>query len=199
MKGYVQILGTATVGMFTQHKHNKQHIIIIYDIHKCINDIKQQYIISAAQCHNTRTQRREFNPSRNTQHATRNTQHATRSTQHATRNTQHAARSTQHAARSTQHAARSTQHAARSTQHAVHPSSLITQNHYPSMHSPAHNLHHQPNIVADSTSSLLVFFDNQRYLFDVGEGTQRFCLEHSISFSFFSSLFWFWWCVCFPL
>ena len=82
MKGYVQILGTATVGMFTQHKHNKQHIIIIYDIHKCINDIKQQYIISAAQCHNTRTQRREFNPSRNTQHATRNTQHAARSTQY---------------------------------------------------------------------------------------------------------------------
>ena len=152
MKGYVQILGTATVGMFTQHKHNKQHIIIIYDIHKCINDIKQQYIISAAQCHNTRTQRREFNPSRNTQHATRNTQHATRSTQHATRNTQHAARSTQHAARSTQHAARSTQHAARSTQHAARSTQHAARSTQYIPHPSSHKITTLPCILLHTTS-----------------------------------------------
>lgn len=32
----------------------------------------------------------------------------------------------------------------------------------------------------DSSPSFLVFFENYRYLFNVGEGTQRFCLEHKV-------------------
>jgi ribonuclease Z len=47
----------------------------------------------------------------------------------------------------------------------------------------------------DHPCSLLVFFDNHRYLFNVGEGTQRFCLEHKIKLSkinhiFFTKLDW---------
>ncbi|KAK9811324.1 hypothetical protein WJX72_001848 [[Myrmecia] bisecta] len=32
----------------------------------------------------------------------------------------------------------------------------------------------------DTTPSVLLFFDRQRYLFNVGEGFQRFCVEHKI-------------------
>jgi ribonuclease Z len=30
----------------------------------------------------------------------------------------------------------------------------------------------------DSTPTLLIFFDQKRFLFNCGEGTQRFCTEH---------------------
>lgn len=44
-------------------------------------------------------------------------------------------------------------------------------------------------------TSILVFFDQQRYLFNVGEGTQRLCLEHKVRISkvnriFFTQLNW---------
>jgi ribonuclease Z len=32
----------------------------------------------------------------------------------------------------------------------------------------------------DSTPGILVFFDQKRYLFNCGEGTQRFCIEHKV-------------------
>jgi ribonuclease Z len=41
----------------------------------------------------------------------------------------------------------------------------------------------------DVSPSLLVFFDQHRYLFNVGEGTQRFCLEHKIKLSRISHIF----------
>ncbi len=41
----------------------------------------------------------------------------------------------------------------------------------------------------DSSPGLLVFFDNYRYLFNAGEGMQRFCLEHKIRLSRVNQLF----------
>lgn len=41
----------------------------------------------------------------------------------------------------------------------------------------------------DSTPSLLVFFDNKRYLFNVGEGTQRLCLEHKVKLGKVDSIY----------
>jgi ribonuclease Z len=47
----------------------------------------------------------------------------------------------------------------------------------------------------DTTPSLLLFFDQQSYLFNCGEGTQRFCTEHKVRLAkvqhiFFSQLTW---------
>lgn len=35
----------------------------------------------------------------------------------------------------------------------------------------------------DTVPSVLLFFDNRRYIFNAGEGLQRFCLQHRIRFS----------------
>ena len=32
----------------------------------------------------------------------------------------------------------------------------------------------------DTTPSVLLFFDHERYIFNAGEGFQRFCVEHGI-------------------
>lgn len=39
-----------------------------------------------------------------------------------------------------------------------------------------------------SVPSVLLFFDRQRYLFNVGEGFQRFCVEHRIKLAKVSSV-----------
>lgn len=41
----------------------------------------------------------------------------------------------------------------------------------------------------DSCPSLLLFFDNQRYLFGCGEGSQRFCTEHRVRLAKVSHIF----------
>jgi ribonuclease Z len=41
----------------------------------------------------------------------------------------------------------------------------------------------------DNLPSLLIFFDNVRYLFGCGEGTQRFCVEHKVRLSKVSHIF----------
>jgi ribonuclease Z len=41
----------------------------------------------------------------------------------------------------------------------------------------------------DASPSILVFFDNHRYLFNVGEGAQRFCLEHKVRIAKVNHLF----------
>lgn len=48
---------------------------------------------------------------------------------------------------------------------------------------------------SDSSPSVLLFFDDRRYLFNVGEGSQRFCCEHGVKLSgighiFLTSLSW---------
>lgn len=47
----------------------------------------------------------------------------------------------------------------------------------------------------DSVPSFTLIFEKQRYLFNCGEGTQRFCAEHKAKFSkmntiFFTKLGW---------
>ncbi|KAL6054622.1 TRNase Z endonuclease [Balamuthia mandrillaris] len=41
----------------------------------------------------------------------------------------------------------------------------------------------------DTTPSLLIFFDQRRYLFNCGEGTQRFCIEHKVRLKKISHIF----------
>ena len=41
----------------------------------------------------------------------------------------------------------------------------------------------------DSTPTLLVFFDSKRYLFNCGEGTQRFCTEHRVRLARVDNIF----------
>lgn len=41
----------------------------------------------------------------------------------------------------------------------------------------------------DAPPSLYIFFEHQRYLINVGEGTQRFCLEHKIRLSKVNRIF----------
>eukprot|EP01027_Heterolobosea_sp_BB2_P010403 GEZU01015266.1.p1 GENE.GEZU01015266.1~~GEZU01015266.1.p1 ORF type:complete len:382 (-),score=101.15 GEZU01015266.1:372-1487(-) len=41
----------------------------------------------------------------------------------------------------------------------------------------------------DSCPSVLIFFDNKRYLFDCGEGTQRFCTEFKVKLSKLANVF----------
>ena len=41
----------------------------------------------------------------------------------------------------------------------------------------------------DACPALLLFFDNQRYLFGCGEGTQRFCTEHRVRLARVSHIF----------
>ena len=42
---------------------------------------------------------------------------------------------------------------------------------------------------ADSTPSVLLFFDRARYLFNAGEGTQRLCTEHGIRMTKIQNVF----------
>ncbi|CAL9030346.1 unnamed protein product [Prunus brigantina] len=35
----------------------------------------------------------------------------------------------------------------------------------------------------DASPSVLLFFDKQRFIFNAGEGLQRFCTEHKIKLS----------------
>ena len=39
----------------------------------------------------------------------------------------------------------------------------------------------------DASPSALLFFDRQRYLFNAGEGFQRFCVEHKVKMNRISS------------
>ncbi|KAJ3196209.1 tRNAse Z trz4, mitochondrial [Irineochytrium annulatum] len=41
----------------------------------------------------------------------------------------------------------------------------------------------------DSTPSVLVVFDSQRYLFNVGEGSQRFCMENKVKLGRLKNIF----------
>lgn len=41
----------------------------------------------------------------------------------------------------------------------------------------------------DSAPSALLFFDHHRFLFNVGEGFQRFCIQHKIRMSRTSGIF----------
>ncbi|TPX59210.1 hypothetical protein SpCBS45565_g07802 [Spizellomyces sp. 'palustris'] len=41
----------------------------------------------------------------------------------------------------------------------------------------------------DTTPSVLVFFDSQRYLFNAGEGTQRFCIENKVRLGKLTNVF----------
>ena len=42
---------------------------------------------------------------------------------------------------------------------------------------------------SDSSPSVLLFFDDKRYLFNAGEGSQRFCCEHGVKLSGIRSIF----------
>ena len=41
----------------------------------------------------------------------------------------------------------------------------------------------------DTTPSVLLFFDHLRFLFNVGEGFQRFCVQHRIKLAKTSGIF----------
>jgi len=41
----------------------------------------------------------------------------------------------------------------------------------------------------DSSPSVLLFFDNKRYLFNCGEGTQRFCTEYKVRLTKIGTIF----------
>ncbi|CAA3033201.1 zinc phosphodiesterase ELAC 2, partial [Olea europaea subsp. europaea] len=41
----------------------------------------------------------------------------------------------------------------------------------------------------DTSPSVLLFFDKQRFIFNVGEGFQRFCTEHKIKLSKIDHIF----------
>ena len=41
----------------------------------------------------------------------------------------------------------------------------------------------------DTKPSILISFDSRKYLFNCGEGTQRFCYEHGVKFSKMSNIF----------
>lgn len=41
----------------------------------------------------------------------------------------------------------------------------------------------------DTSPGLLLFFENKRYLFNFGEGMQRFCMEHKVRLSRVNDIF----------